>query len=871
MRWWARLVRRSRVERELDAELRYHYDRRVDELVDEGLSVDAARRTARLEFGGLDQIKEMCRDARGTRWLEDLAVDTRYALRLLRKDRWFAAVAIGALGLGIAVNNTQFTIVDSYCLRGLPIERPDRVAFVATHDRSRGDGPVSYADFIDMRRSTTAFGGMAAATTASVSLADAGRAADSVLAAYISVATLRLLGRAPAVGRDFADADAVTGAPVAVLLSSRVWQARYAADAAIVGRPARINGSPAVIVGVMPDGFTFPDHPDVWLPLEHMAGIGAARRDDRKLSVFARLREGSTFAQANAELAAIGARLAAAYPDADAALAPIAEPINVHYNGRITDPAWKAFTIVGLLVVVIACANVANLMLMRAAGRAREAAMRAALGATRLRIVRQLLVESTVLAIAGGGVGLALSAVALQLFIHAVPPVAIPYGGLSVNGDVLAVLLAVAIGTVLLFGLAPAVTAVPADVGAALKTGSLSVTHDRRVRRWTAAFMTVEFGLTVLLVSGVGLSMENFRRADGEESRIEIDRLLTVRLAATAERYRTAASRRDLYDRLHDRLAAIPGATVVSFSNTLGLAGPPSDVVREGDPAPAPAGRLKAATLAVDAEYFRALGPALTRGRPFGVNRERSGDREVLVNERLAHLLFPDGAAIGRRIRVDAEAQDGHDAPWRMIVGIAPDLRHSPGAAPDAILYLPFDALLPVRPALLIQSAADPAALAPAVREQIRLLDADLPIVSLQTARQAERDAGWNRRMSMNIIGTIAFVAVMLAAVGLYAVTAYGVARRTREIGIRIALGARARRVVWLVLRGTLLHVFAGLAAGLLMKNLWGRLFGGPGAGFDPANLLSIVIVLGAVAIVATVAPAARALRINPLEALRAE
>src|SRR4051812_34048670 len=449
MRWWRRLLDRDALERELDAELRYHFDRRVDDLVAEGHTRDSARRAARLEFGGLDQIKEICRDARGTRWVEDLAADLRYALRMLAKDRWFAAVAIGALGLGIAVNNTQFTIVDSYCLRGLPIERPDRVAFVANHDRAGGDGPMSYADFVDVRRTATSFAGMAAAATASVSLGDEDAAAGSALAAYISVPALRLLGRTPAIGRDFTDDDSRAGAPIAVLLSNRVWRGRYGGNAAIAGRAVRISGSPAVIVGVMPDGFTFPEHPDVWVPLEQMPGLASARRDTRSLAVFARLNDAATLVHANAELGAIGARLAAEYPVTNAGMTPSAEPINAHYNGRITDPAWKAFTIVGLLVVLIACANVANLMLMRGASRAREAAMRSALGATRLRIVHQLLVESATLAIAGGVAGLGLSAVALQLFIHAIPPVAIPYGGLSFNIHVLAVLTGVTMATVL--------------------------------------------------------------------------------------------------------------------------------------------------------------------------------------------------------------------------------------------------------------------------------------------------------------------------------------------------------------------------------------------------------------------------------------
>jgi putative ABC transport system permease protein len=869
MGWWARLLRRDRVERELDAELRYHFDRRVDDLVAEGHSVDEARRAARLEFGGFDQIKEQCRDARGTRWLEDAASDVRYALRLLRKDRAFAAVAIVALGLGLAVFSTQFAIVEAYCLRGLPIDRPARVAFIGMRDVKHDTVPVSYADFVDIRRSATAFAAMAAAGTASVSLGDAGQAADSVLAAFVSVPTLRLLGRAPALGRDFQDEDARPGAPPAVLLSYGVWKVRYNADPAVVGRAVRINGTAGSIAGVMPERFTFPEHADIWIPLEQMPGLRAAGRDARTLSVFARLRDDVAWPRVQAELDAIGGRLATEFHDSNAGFAPSAEPINDHYNGSLSHPAWRAFLIVGVLVVVIACANVANLMLMRSAVRAREMAMRTAIGATRLRIVRQLLVESLVLAMAAGLFGLALSAIGLRVFIYAIPPVAIPYGGLSINVRILAVVAAMSMGTVLLFGLMPAFGAAMTDVGGALKTGSLSVTHDRRVRRWTTGFLTVEFGLTVLLVSAVGLSVASFHRTQARESQIDRDRLLTLRVAASADRYTAPAARRDLYDRLRDRIGAVPGVTAVSFTNTLGLAGAPAQIEREGERPSAPSDTLTAATMAVDAAYFRALGLAVMAGRPFDARGDRAGASEAIVNERLAHLVFPDGGAMGRRIRVAAQAR-GEEAPWRTIVGIAPNLRQAPGEAPDPIVYLPFDASLPVRPAVFIRSVVDPAALAPLVREQVRGVDVDLPIVSLETARQAERNAGWNGRISRNIIGTIGFIAVALATVGLYAVTAYGVARRRREIGIRVTLGARPGNLIWLVTRSAAVHVAAGFVAGLAM-NTFAKVFGGPSGNLDPMNLLSIVLVLAVVALVATIAPAVRALRVDAVTALRAE
>jgi predicted permease len=496
-------------------------------------------------------------------------------------------------------------------------------------------------------------------------------------------------------------------------------------------------------------------------------------------------------------------------------------------------------------------------------------AMRTAIGATRLRLVRQLLVECLVLAAAGGVLGLALSVIALRVFLSAVPPAAIPYGGLSIDARVLAVVGAVTLGTVLLFGLMPALGAASTDVAAALKTGSLSVTRDRRVRRWTTGFLTVEFGLTVLLVSAVGLSVASFWRSQAREALVDRDRLLTLRIAASADRYLAPAARRDLYDRLRDRIGAVPGVTAVSFANTLGLAGAPVPIAREGQPPAQASDRLTVPMMGVDRFYFAALGIALTAGRPFDARADRAGTAEVIVNERLARILFPDGTALGGRIRA-GEATNGEEPPWRTIVGIAPDLRQAPGEAPDPIVYLPFDGLLPARPAVFIRSAADPAALAPLVRDQVRGVDVDLPIVALETARQAERNAGWNGRISRNIIGTIGFIAVALATVGLYAVTAYTVARRRREIGIRVTLGARRAHVLWLVASGVVVHVCAGLAAGFVFNTLAG-VVGGPTSRLDPVNLLTVVLVLALVALAATIAPAARALQVDVVSALRAE
>ena len=425
MNWWQRLRNRDRLERELDSELKYHFDREVDDNIRMGMSVEEARRRARLDLGGEDQLKESCRDARGTRWVEDIGQDFRFAARLLVKDRWFTLPAVIALALGIGMNGTMFTIVNAMS-RGLPIDNPERLLSVHARDgagRWRGFG-VSYLDFLDFQAGARTFAGLAAFTQSTVTLSEDGRAAERTSSAYVSANAFQLLGDKPALGRDFVPADDQPGAPAVVILGSRIWTTRYGGDPATIGRSVRVNGVPATVIGVMPEGFRFPVVSDVWQPLVRMTGLMDQTRDMRALQVFGRLAERSTPAQAQAEVASIAARLSREYPAANANTGAMVAP----FPGYFAPPRILIVLMSAVVfVLMVGCINVANLSLARSVGRSRELATRVSLGATRWRIVRQLLAESGVLALAAGALGFGFTLAGVWLFANAVTGITFPY------------------------------------------------------------------------------------------------------------------------------------------------------------------------------------------------------------------------------------------------------------------------------------------------------------------------------------------------------------------------------------------------------------------------------------------------------------
>ena len=415
------VFRRARADDDLDREVASHLALIEDEHRRRGLTPDEARVAARRALGSVALVHDAHRDARSFAWIDDLRRDVRHALRRLRQAPGFAATAILTLGLGIAVNNTFFTIVNAICLRGLPIEAPERVLSLGTRDAQGRPGNMSYAEVDALGSVQGSFAGVAAYTNAPVTLADEGRAPDRVMGAHISAAGFDLLGEVPILGRGFHPEDDRPGAPAVVVIGGGVWKSRYAADPDIIGRTIIVNGTPSNVIGVMPDGFRFLQNTELWQPLGTMPGLSSQRRDLRTLFVFGRLAPEASADQAVAEVEALGAVWAREFPESNRGISGRAVPINEAMNGQVTDPTWLAFITAGALVLLIACANVANLLLMRGAVRGREIAIRASIGATRGRLVRQLLIESALLAIFSAVVGVVLSLIGLRLLSSMVP------------------------------------------------------------------------------------------------------------------------------------------------------------------------------------------------------------------------------------------------------------------------------------------------------------------------------------------------------------------------------------------------------------------------------------------------------------------
>jgi predicted permease len=811
--------------------------------------------------------------------MRDLVRDIHFAFRLLAKDRRFTLLAVTVLGLGIGVNNTQFILVNAICIRGLPLERVDRVVWFAARDARDRDLALSHRELEEVRASIgtpPTFEGIAAFASAPMVIGDEGRAPDRAAGLYMSANGFRLLREKPALGRDFEPDDDRTGAPAVAILGSALWKSRYGGDPAIVGRTIRVDGTPAAVVGVMRDGFRFPSNTELWRPLAAMTGLTSERRTARALSIFGRMSDGNTLSETRGRLAAMSARLAHDHADTNQGIRITAIPINERYNGRITDQVWLIFISVGVLVLLIACANVANLLLMRAAGRGHEMAVRASLGASRRQLVRQLLMESAVLAALGGVTGLALSLAGVRVLQTAIPENALPYWmTFTMDGRAFAVLCGACLATVFVFGLAPAIHVTKTDIGLVMKDGRRTATAGVRARRWTTAFLTAEFGLSMVLLAALVMSVRLSRSAERAALVFNPANAITTSIALPPARYRTPDQRIEFYRQLHDKLASIPGVSSAAVTTALPLGGASTRLLAIDGRAPA-AGETAPTvwTLTVSPAYFAAMGLQLLRGRGFGDNDGAAGAEAAIVNQRFAEMFFPSGDAIGHHIRLTDVNASGAP-PWMTIAGVSPTVRQRSLPDPDPVVYLPLRAAPPASAAVIVRTAAAPAAIAPGLREAVRAIDPDLPLYRLMPLEQALVESQWNARVSTMIATSISLIAVCLAAVGLYAVTAHAVVQRTQEIGIRMALGARAQHVVGIVVRRAMVQLALGFVAGVGCILGWERIFSEGGAGgqrmSDPVNLLAVSAVLVAVATIASIGPAWRAARLDPVIALRYE
>ena len=812
--------------------------------------------------------------------------DVRFAGRLLVKDKWFTLVAAIALALGIGVNATVFTFVNAVLIRGLPIPESDRAMAVQSFDRVRNRTlGVSFLDFRDFRDSSRTFEMLGAFNGALANVSDEGQPPERFNGSHMSAISFQIVGQQPVLGRGFTADDDRPGTPAVVIIGHGMWMNRYGSNPSVIGRTIRINDIPTTVIGVMPDNFKFPFNTDLWLPLGMLPGLEDAKRNARPLQVFGRLAPGVSREQAQSELINISKKLESENPETNKDIQARVITFNESQNGGPIRAVFLSLMGAVAFVLLIACANVANLLLSRSTNRAREISVRVSLGASRWRVVRQLLIESVMLAVLSGLAGLGVAAIGIRLFDRATQDVGRPYWiQFTMDGSVLSFFALICLGTGIIFGLAPALHVSKTDVNEVLKEGGRTGSAGVRARRWTGALMVAELALTLVLLAGAGFMIRNFLNMYSLDLGIDTSKLLTMNLALPERKYPALEQRLAFYERLEERLQSNPrieNVTVTSniplqggFLRRLEVDGKPLD---QGQQAP------NVTMLTIDPRYFETIGLPVQRGRNLTDEDGMTGRESAIINQRFAALHFPNEDPIGRRITLKIDLQGGAPPTGGIptsltatIVGIVPNVRQRDFQLPDPdpIAYLPFRTDPRGFMSLIVRSQGDPTLMTPILREEVRAIDADLPLFGIRTLDDNLAQARWPFRIFGSMFAIFAFIALTRSAVGLYAVTAYAVSQRTQEIGIRMALGAQGNQVSWLFLRRSFVQLAIGLTLGVAGAFGVGQLFSSTNlliqtSSRDPITIGGIAMLLAVVAIAASVLPAKRATKLDPLHALR--
>jgi predicted permease len=869
------LVFSARRERRLDEEIRNHLDLLADQYVADGMTPAEARQAARRAFGGVEQMKESYRDQRGLPLVDALTQDFRFAIRLLNRNRGFAVTAVLVLGIGIGVNNMLFTLLNAHTLRGLPMPASHRVLWLSTVDDRGRDRGLSFADYQDVAAGVQHYAGIAAFESEPMVIAGDGRAADRLDGAYVTANAFDLLDIKPLLGRSVAASDDRPGAAGVAVLTRTAWESRYGADAGAVGRTMTLNGLPVTLIGVIPDRSGFPSTAQIWMPLAQLPGVTTRTRDARTLQVFGRVADGARVDEAIVEVTGIADRLAGEHPDTSRNTRARVVPINSRFLGNARDGVWRAFITVGFIVVLISCANVANLMLDRSLLRARELAIRASVGGSRTRLFRQLLVEGMVIAAFGAGTGLLVAIGGVRVFRRAIPGDALPYWfDYSIDWRVLTALIGVSAATVLVFALVPAIQASRTDVLTVLKEGGRPGRPGRR-RVVSTMFLAAQLALAVVLLAHLAVNVRINRPGLASDTIFENPEIVTAAVTLSPASYPTPAALSAFYESLLARLHAVNSQVPAAIASTLPASGgEPRAVVIDGKRGPDKADEQTTLAIAITPEYFRALGLALLQGRELQDQDGTPGRENAIVNLAFAEKFLGGESIMGRRIRLGTSDARSAGTGWLTIVGVAPDIRQRRGRTSEPVVYTPFRPDPPATAALIVRSPVDTAGLVAMIRQQVQALDPALPIFRARTLPQVRRDLDWNGRVSNGLFLFLAFIAVALATFGLYAVTTHAVSQQRHEIGIRMALGARSHQIIGGVVRRLLIQVSFGFAAGVVCTMLWERTFPPGDANIhaaDPISLALVALMLLALIAIAAAVPSRRASRVDPILAIRAD
>jgi predicted permease len=893
--WWftaplrlRSIFRRRRVEQELDEELQFHLEHKIEEGIAQGLSPDEARCRAMRAMGGLEQRKEEMRDMRRVNWLTDFFADTHYALRSLRRTPGLAAFVVVTLAVGIGMATTPFSMLDALVFRPYPVPDPGDVVTLVSTTRDNDYDFFSYREYLDVRDHTKSYHGVVANTglQAVGFSAEPGATPEVKGGMLVSGNYFSVLGVEPSLGRGFRpEEDEVPGRDAVAVLGPDFWRHELAGDPKVVGRKIRLNGTEFTVVGVAPErfkGMLIFQRPDVYVPLAMARAFSTnprksflEDRDDRELALRARLSPDTTLERAREELAVLARGFERDYPALNRGRgAAVRTQFEMRTRGDAIE--WKfgvIFNVLALVVLLVACTNVAGLLLSRAATRTREIAVRLALGAGRSRVIRLLLTESLILACLGGlgGIGVGYLGISFMRRFHipAELPVTIPF---QMDTRVLLASLALAVVSALLCGLAPALQATRPDLAHGLKTADVEVPGSQRL--WARNVLVVaQVAMSLMLLTASFLMARSFRDEVLKATGFAKDHLLIARFDPRLLQYDAARTAR-FYELLTERARETPGVRSAALTQNPPLALDGFDAlafVPDGFQMPVDRESFTAAMDTVDEGYFETMGVRILRGRGFLASDTADSPRVAVVNEQFAKRYWPGADAVGQRIRLD-----NRDGTPVEVVGVAQTIKYrTPGEKSTEFLYLPLSQRPLARMVLLLRSSGDPLRLVEPVREIVRSLDQNMPIVETRSYEELYRyHAVEGPGVAVQMVSTMGAVGLLLTVVGLYGLVAYNVSRRTREIGIRMAIGAGPSQVLRLVIGQGLVLVGMGTAIGLAMgfaveRLMDSTLFDAPGV--DVVAYLVVVPAMVLVAVLAAYVPARRASRIEPTLALRYE
>jgi putative ABC transport system permease protein len=896
--WFRFFSRRKRMMEDLDQDIHDFIERETQDNIERGMPPDEAHYAALRKFGNAVRVKEETRDVWSFNWLEQLWQDTRFGIRMLVGNPGFAAVAVLSLALGIGVNSTIFSVVSTMLLRKPPVKDPDGLMVLSSKNVGAvgaGDeasrSPVSPPDFLDWRAQATAFSEIAAASSFENDIQatlSGGNQPERVPSGEVSANYFQVLGVSPLLGRAFLPGEDQSGHDRVALLRADLWESRFGADPHVLGRTVKVNGDTYTIIGVMPDTlrsfWMFPEQ--LWIPLVFTpAQLSPAARAQRNLSVFGRLKPGVSEAQARSELETIAQRIARSNPETNkdwgANVLTVQQFAIQESNSRTA--LMFLMAVVGF-VLVIACANVASLLVARNAARQREFAVRAALGAGGFRLARQLLSECLLLALLGGGLGLVFAAWGLHFLRGAFNwnewSVLIAEQ-LSIDRNVLLFTLAVSAVSAMIFGLAPAFQISRRDPNAGLKQSSRSATAGLEHHRLQNLLVAAQLALSLILLVGAGLFVENFLEEMQEKPGMNPHNLLTATVVLTGAGYKDAARQAAFSQNVLRQLSGIPAVQSAAISTDLPYTFPGyARIAVEGRPGPKTEQQAQSAYFAVSPGYFHAAQISLREGREFTLADNNGSVPVAIVNEEFAKKFFPSENPMGRHIGITHpdEARSGSmpTGKWSEIVGVARNVNEYVGQrTPRPQVFEPFLQRPDPMMRLLVRTRTEPAAFASPLRGAIYSVDKDQPVTDLRTMDRVLQDSGQGDNIMAELMAAFAGIALAMAAVGIYGLIAYLVGRRIHEVGVRMALGASRREVLLMVLRGSMRMVLAGVAFGFLVSLMLPRLVA---ATFQDVHMsyrnwiiAGTPLAVMLVALASSYLPARRAAKVDPNVALRYE